>query len=116
MRVYVWGLVTACLLSVLAGVNLQHSEVFGQRPNVPPFELPKAQLIALSSEDPGGVQQVVLVDPHKQVMGVYHINRQNGEITLKSVRSVQWDMLMEEFNGTSPLPREIRSLLPGQSR
>ena len=34
-----------------------------------------------------------------------------GQIELKSVRNVQWDLLIEEFNGVRPLPREIRALL-----
>jgi hypothetical protein len=44
-------------------------------------------------------------------MSVYHIDRQTGEIALRSVRNVAWDLQMEEFNGVSPSPREIRSLL-----
>ena len=35
----------------------------------------------------------------------------SGQITLKSVRNVQGDLLMDDFNAGNPTPREIRSLL-----
>jgi hypothetical protein len=44
-------------------------------------------------------------------LGVYHIDLASGEIVLKSVRSIHWDLQLGVFNGTSPLPREVQSLL-----
>jgi hypothetical protein len=44
-------------------------------------------------------------------MSVYHIEPKSGEIVLRAVRNVTWDMEMTVFNGTSPLPQEIRSQL-----
>ncbi len=41
-------------------------------------------------------------------MCVYHIDA-SGVITLKSARNIHWDLQMEQYNGTSPLPRDIRS-------
>jgi hypothetical protein len=32
-------------------------------------------------------------------------------VALKSVRSIQYDLMMQEFNGVSPLPREIRAMV-----
>jgi hypothetical protein len=55
-------------------------------------------------------QQLLVIDPELHVMGVYHVDS-NGEVTLKSVRNFHWDLQMEQFNGTNPLPREIRSLM-----
>ena len=69
-----------------------------------------SQLIAFSKEM-GTSHQLVLIDSQERVMGVYHVNRETGEIALKSVRRINWDLLMEEFNATSPSPREIRALL-----
>ena len=69
------------------------------------------QLIALSSDNPQGPQQITLIDPHSRVMGVYHVDRATGQITLKSVRRVAWDLKMDQFNGASPLPREIQAML-----
>jgi Tol biopolymer transport system component len=54
---------------------------------------------------------ITLIDPQTRSMVVYHIDKTNGEISLRSVRNVHWDMQMDEFNGKNPLPREIRSLL-----
>jgi hypothetical protein len=56
-------------------------------------------------------QQLTVIDPQTRVMSVYHIDITSGAITLKSVRSIHWDLQMSEFNGVSPLPREIRALL-----
>lgn len=56
-------------------------------------------------------QQIVLIDPVARVMSVYHIEPKSGEIVLRAVRNVTWDMEMTVFNGTSPLPQEIRSQL-----
>ena len=53
-------------------------------------------------------QQLVVIDPELHAMAVYHIDAA-GEVVLKSVRNFHWDLQMEQFNGTSPLPREIRS-------
>ena len=44
-------------------------------------------------------------------MAVYHIDTVSGEIVLKSVRNIHYDLKMMEFNGTSPLPGEIRAIL-----
>ena len=68
-------------------------------------------LIALSHRLENGDLQVVLVDGHSRVMSVYHVTAADGAITLKSVRNVRWDLLMEEYNGAKPYPREIRALL-----
>jgi len=51
------------------------------------------------------------VDTRTRALGVYHIDRGTGQISLKSVRSVQWDLMMDDFNGGNPAPQEIRSLL-----
>jgi ribosomal protein L16/L10AE len=54
---------------------------------------------------------VALVDPVQKVMGVYQVDAESGEILLKSVRNVNWDLQLDEFNGSSPSPREIRAML-----
>ena len=47
----------------------------------------------------------------QRVMSVYHVDRESGAVTLKSVRNVQWDLLMEEYNAVNPLPRDVRAVL-----
>ncbi|MBS0208837.1 MAG: hypothetical protein JSS27_07780 [Planctomycetes bacterium] len=56
-------------------------------------------------------QQLLLVDPRQRVVGVYHVDGTSGQVTLKCVRNVYYDLQLSEFNGAAPTPREIRSLV-----
>jgi hypothetical protein len=56
-------------------------------------------------------QQLAVIDPETRSLAVYHIDTSSGEISLKSVRNIHYDLRMSEFNGTSPLPREVRSMV-----
>lgn len=60
----------------------------------------------------GQPQVVTVVDSRERVMSVYHVDRASGQITLKSVRNITWDLQMVEFNSGDPLPQDIRSGLP----
>lgn len=55
--------------------------------------------------------QLTVIDPQTRVVSVYHIQSETGEIALKSVRCIHWDLQMVEFNSVHPQPREIRALL-----
>jgi hypothetical protein len=66
-------------------------------------------LIALAAPAGENRQQITVIDPREQVMSVYHIDLATGAIDLKSVRKIEWDLRMVQFNGTSPLPQEIRT-------
>lgn len=68
-------------------------------------------MLAFSSTLAEDRQQITIIDPTTRVMSVYHIEPKSGEIVLKAVRNVTWDLEMTVFNGTSPLPQEIRSQL-----
>jgi hypothetical protein len=68
-------------------------------------------LIALSSELSDGRQQLVVIDPKLRSVAVYQINPANGELALRCVRNINWDLRMTQFNGASPLPQEIRSMM-----
>src|SRR4051794_40209107 len=59
-------------------------------------------LLALSHDGGDGRQQITLVDPRQRVMAVYYIERASGSIQLKSVRNVQWDLLIEDYNAGTP--------------
>lgn len=58
-----------------------------------------------------GFQQIVLVDPAKQTMAVYHVDPDKGDIQLKSVRKIDADFALEEFNLGEPSPSTIRKNL-----
>jgi hypothetical protein len=65
----------------------------------------------LGTSTNGQIQQLTLFDPRTHVMSVYHIDGGSGRIELKSIRNIHWDLQMDEFNGSAPLPGEIRALL-----
>src|SRR4029079_7970695 len=69
-----------------------------------------SDLLALSHDGGDGRQQITIVDPRQRVMAVYHVDRASGALQLKSVRNLQWDLLIEDYNSASPAPRDIRAL------
>ena len=81
-------------------------------PRTAPAGTSADQLIALPFEGADGKQQVTIVDPRTRVIAVYQVDKVNGSLSLRSVRNVHWDLLMEEYNTShgSPTPREIRAL------
>lgn len=106
MRSAVVGIViVSCLLIVLAN-DAWRSPLQAQAP-----QRSVGELIALNSEVEDGRQQVVVIDSKSRVMSVYHVEHATGVISLKSVRRIESDLLMDEFNTGSPLPREIRAIL-----
>lgn len=113
------ALVSAGLVVLLVGAS-PSGEVRGQhfadRRSGGQDASQSAELITLSTsatdELGKSVQQVTIIDPKTRVMAVYHVAsgaEKSGGIELKSVRKFDWDLQMEEFNATSPLPREVRS-------
>ncbi len=123
MRFAAFGLSIVAVLVLVLLATFVDPSAFGQVPNhgpkqsqaqpVLPTRLPVAavgDLMAFSSESTAGPAQVILIDAKTRAMCVYHVDRSTGKIELKSVRNVNWDLLMEEFNGVRPLPREIRDL------
>lgn len=63
---------------------------------------------------PDGGQQLVVIDSSKLTICVYHVDGGTGELALRSVRDIRWDLQMTEFNGVRPLPQEIKSVLESQ--
>lgn len=69
-------------------------------------------LVVMPLDLADGRQQVTIVDTKTRVMAVYHVDKVNGGLALRSVRNVHWDLLMEEYNTSTgtPSPRDIRAL------
>jgi hypothetical protein len=106
------GLVVGVVLSALAGAGwVCSSQADAQRLASAPRSETDQGLVALPTEVDDRHQQITLIDPIARTMVVYHIDKPSGEVTLRSVRNIHWDLQMDEFNGKTPLPREIRSLL-----
>lgn len=71
----------------------------------------EGQLIALPVDMDERRQMITVIDPQQKTLAVYHVEKASGKVSLRSVRNIRWDLHMEEFNGNSPSPQEIRSLL-----
>ena len=108
------GVVVVCAL-VLALARMPSAERVSAQQSVETAPVGLGSLIALTHTAAGNRQQVTIIDTVKRVMAVYHIEPEEGTIELKSERKIQWDLEMIQFNGTSPLPADIRKLLE-QSR
>ena len=105
MRNSTWiGLAIIGCVVVLSGFGMRHLDA-----DYP--VAPTGSMIALTSDLPGNHQQVTVIDSKARVMSVYHIETATGVISLKSVRDISADLMMDEFNTESPLPREIRAIL-----
>ncbi|MBO7723778.1 MAG: hypothetical protein J6S27_08310 [Thermoguttaceae bacterium] len=70
-----------------------------------PLEVP--DLYAFEHVLEGGIRQIVLVDSESKRICVYHIDLQ-GKIEFVANRNFEWDLKMEDFNGTGLTPGEIR--------
>ena len=118
----VGALVVAGLVVLLVGVSPSgeaQAQRFAEQRTAAQDASQSAELITLSTaggEQGQPTQQVTIIDPKTRVMGVYHVNTATGEIELKSVRKFDWDLQMEEFNATGPLPREVRSQIAPNNR
>jgi hypothetical protein len=105
------GLVGGVLLglAVLAAGVVGLADAQGPR-SVQDRAASSPDLLALSHDGGDGRQQITIVDPRQRVMAVYHVDRASGALQLKSVRNLQWDLMIEDYNSASPAPRDIRAL------
>jgi hypothetical protein len=102
------AVVGAGLVMVALGAVADRSKAFGQRLR---SEEPRAsdQLIAVSTVVDDKYQQLTVIDPRLRTLGVYHVELATGDIELRCVRNIHWDLQMEYYNGKGLMPPEIRS-------
>ncbi len=102
---------TAMLMGWPAGADPAHGVPRLSAAGLPSGGLPSGHaqrgLISYVQTSENQPTSVILIDPMQQVMSVYHIIRESGEIQLKSVRKFTWDLGMPDYNTSSPLPEEI---------
>ena len=108
MKNAVFGIAIAMALVVGALVGMASVETVYANPSQ---GVASSDLITLQLPPVENRQQLVLIDPRQRAMGVYQVDTNTGEIALKSVRALHWDLQLSEFISAAPLPREIRSLI-----
>jgi hypothetical protein len=110
MRAVVSGVALGLLALVVIGGAAAVPQAQAQRPVAQERVVASPDLVALSYDGGDGRQQITVVDPKQRVMAVYHVDRATGALALKSVRNLNWDLMIEDFNSGAPTPREIRAL------
>ena len=58
-----------------------------------------------------GRQMLLVIDPERQVLAVYHIETLSGEVSLRSTRALAYDLQLEDFNAEDPKPAAIKKML-----
>ncbi len=124
MRTVVLGIVVVITGLVIAAVAAPGPEGTGRERGgldrvegpCPRGVLPRSiaannDLIAATTIVGDQYQMVTVIDTKLRVMSVYQIELASGKISLRSVRHIQWDLQMNDFNVAHPLPREIQALL-----
>lgn len=56
-------------------------------------------------------QRVIVFDKDRFTLAVYEVDMLGGRIALRSVRQVQWDLALEEFNSLPPKPAEVQAMM-----
>jgi hypothetical protein len=102
------GAIIGAVLVLLAGLLVESRNKAAQPSGGPEYG---GELITFTSTAAENRQQLTVIDPRSRAMAVYHVDSTTGVVSLKSVRNIQWDLMMSEFNGVSPLPREIRAMV-----
>jgi hypothetical protein len=113
-RVILGTLVGVGLVMAVVAVAEQRGEVFAQRSApapMPPHAAAGTELIVVPMSLGDRGQMLTVVDPRQRVLSVYHIDAATGKIALKSVRKIEWDLQITDFNNDKPLPKEIQSSL-----
>jgi hypothetical protein len=109
MKTTLVGMVGVSLTGLIVGLFLGSGTPL-RAERVSAYE-PTGQLIALPSQVDNTHQQIVVIDPLRRVMCIYHVDTPTGTVTLKSARNISGDLQIDEFNATGPLPRDIRGQL-----
>ena len=68
-------------------------------------------LFVSTSPIDSGRQMLLVIDPERQVLAVYHIETVTGEVSLRSTRALGYDLQLEDFNAGDPKPAAIKKML-----
>jgi hypothetical protein len=59
----------------------------------------------------GNRHLLMVVDPTRQVLAVYHVDATTGAVTLRSTRALAYDLQIEDFNAVDPKPAALKKML-----
>ena len=100
------------VIAILVGRGISQGS-FGPTATTPSYApVQSGELISHFGGADGQPLALTVIDPREQWIGVYHVDRASGVISLKSARKYTWDLQLVEFNSGKPLPQEIRNGLP----
>lgn len=58
-----------------------------------------------------GRRLLLVIDPERRHVAVYHVDTAAGTLTLKSTRDIGWDLMVGDFNAQPPKPADIRKMI-----
>ena len=54
---------------------------------------------------------MIVIDQQTKVLAIYHIDTSTGMVTLRSTRTLGYDLQLEDFNATDPRPTALKNML-----
>lgn len=105
-----WALLVCALGLVIAGAINESHETAVAAP-MAPAGFGSSGLITHVQQLEGRILRVIVIDPAQRVMGVYDVVRDDGEIKLRSIRNLNADLQMMQFNSDDLSPTEIQQRL-----
>jgi hypothetical protein len=99
-------------MCVLEGASSNPPNVYAQRfGDSDPSGPQQGNLVAIAGAVVEQQQMLLVMDPQRQTIASYQVDAHTGQIALRSVRDLRWDLQMDYFNGTEPSPEKIQALL-----
>jgi len=102
-------LVAGLVIAATAGRGSAERAIAGPGEVANPLALQDTGLFTQVTAENGQPLTVTVVDPRQKALAIYHVDRSTGEISLRSVRNVTWDLQMIQYNSGNPLPQDIRN-------
>ncbi len=105
------------IVSVSAVLTYVRDEVFAQGQynsqgglptiNVPIQTQTPKWLVSFEKLEDQNVEQVIIVDPETQRIGVYRVGLDNGEIRLANIRHINADLQLRAYDCVDVYPQQI---------
>lgn len=119
MHKSLWLFGLASVFSLLFFAFSLQSPAFGQRGGqVETSPGNRRWICQMAQAQDSAAHAITVVDPDLGVIAVYHVDKISGDIEMRSVRKIEWDLMLQEYNGckTSLHPAEVRAMVKQSSR